>query len=156
MVLVLGGVPKLDSLYRRRTDQAWVIECDRHFHKKFMVKAQKAVIVRRGEVGVEKQYTWHCKECQAMIGYQGYDTPASMHSGNFIKSSMYSTHPEELVGGPGTKGKDPSQLAEDREKRKHFYIRAILPSGLPTVVQDAQESELLTKIREIKQGAQPI
>ena len=54
MVLVLGGVPKLDSLYRRRTDQAWVIECDRHFHKKFMVKAQKAVIVRRGEVGVEK------------------------------------------------------------------------------------------------------
>ena len=76
MVLVLGGVPSLDTLYRRRSDQAWVIECDRHFHKKFMVKAPKAVIVRRGETGVEKQYTWHCKECQAMIAYQGYDTTA--------------------------------------------------------------------------------
>ena len=137
MVLVLGGVPSLDVLYRRRSDQAWVVECDRHFHKKFMVKSQKAVIVRREEVGVEKQYSWHCKECQAMIGYQGYDSSsqaAKTGGSSFAKGSIYYTHPEDLVGGPGTKGKDASTLAEEKEKRKHFYIRAILPSGLPTVV----------------------
>ena len=49
MVLVLGGVPSLDDLFRRRSDKAWVVECDKHFHKKFMLKAQKAVIVRRDD-----------------------------------------------------------------------------------------------------------
>ena len=85
-----------------------------------MVKAQKAVIVGKGEIGVEKHYTWHCKDWKAIIGQQGYDTLASTHSGNFIKSSLHSKHSEELVGGPETNEKYLSQIAEDREKRKHF------------------------------------
>lgn len=67
MVLVLSA--GLDQLYRRRSDQAWIVECDQQFHKKFMVKGEKFVVVRRedggeeGLTGLEKQYTWHCKEC---------------------------------------------------------------------------------------------
>ena len=55
-----------------------------------------------------------------------------------------------MVGGPGTKGKDEVKLADEKAKRKHFYIRVKFPSGEPCVVADAQESELMSKIREIK------
>ena len=55
-----------------------------------------------------------------------------------------------MVGGPGTKGKDEVKLADEKAKRKHFYIRVKFPSGEPCVVGDAQESELMSKIREIK------
>ncbi len=77
-----------------------------------------------------------------MIAYQGYDT-STQHGGQMLGGGIKGTklyansHPEEMIGGPGTKGKDAGQLAEDKEKRRHLYIRAIMPSGLPTVVADA-------------------
>ena len=61
---------------------------------------------------------------------------------------------EELVGGPGTKGKDEAALADDKAKRKHFYLR-VSPEGRSTLVENAQESELLSKIRELKSQAKP-
>ncbi len=72
----------LTDLYQRRHDDSYIIECDKHFHKKFMIKAPKFQIIRREslasissevdeeeEVGLEKQYPWLCKECHVQIGY---------------------------------------------------------------------------------------
>ena len=147
MCLVLS-VP-MENLYRRNSDCAYIVECDKHFHKKFLVKGQKMQVVRRdaAEGGLEKHYTWHCKECNAQIGYQCFESGAQQ--GAFIMSN--SAQPDELVGGPGTKGKDEAKLAEEKAKRKHFYIRVKWPTGEPCIVADAQESELMSKIREIKQ-----
>ena len=69
-----------------------------------------------------------------------------MASANIKSTSLYATSAhlaEELVGGPGTKGKDSVSLAEDKEKRRHLYVRC-MPNGEATIVRDAQESELLT------------
>ena len=36
----------LTDLYQRRHDDSYIIECDKHFHKKFMIKAPKFQIIR--------------------------------------------------------------------------------------------------------------
>ena len=149
MCLVLSS--PLEQLYRRNGDSSYIVECDKHFHKKFLVKAAKMQVVRReataeSEGGVEKHYSWLCKECQTQIGYQCYESGAQQ--GTSIMSNA--AQPDELVGGPGTKGKDEAKLADEKAKRKHFYIRVKFPSREPCVVADAQESELMSKIREIK------
>ncbi len=67
MCLVLSS--PLEQLYRRNSDNSYIVECDKHFHKKFLVKAPKMQVVRRepsdeSEGGLEKHYPWLCKECQ--------------------------------------------------------------------------------------------
>ncbi len=116
MALVLSV--KLEDLLKRHTDESQIVECDVHFHKKFMQKEAKFRAVRR-ENGIEKQYLWSCKDCKAVLAYQSFDTA-------------------DMVGGPGTlRGKDEEGLREDKEKRRHLY----LVDGM--LVANAQECELV-------------
>ena len=99
MALVISS--PLEELLRRRTDNAYIVECDKHFHKKVsLIKAPKFSVIRREE-GLEKHYNWQCKECQALIAYQCFDR-------------------DDLIGGPGTGGKQ--DFADDKLKRRHLYI----------------------------------
>ena len=81
----------IEQLYRRNTDSAYIVECDKHFHKKFMMKAPKMQVVRRDATleneggGLEKHYAWLCKECQTQIGYQCYESGAQQ--GTYIMSN---------------------------------------------------------------------
>ena len=99
-------------------------------------------VVRRDE-GIEKHYNWHCKECELLIGYQCHDT-TPVGTSKIVTS--YNT--DDMYVGPGARGKDDNALAEDREKRRHFYIRTT--GGVPSVVANAQESELLSRLKEMK------
>ena len=54
----------------RRTDLAHIIQPS-IFHKKVnLTKLPKFTVLQRGEQGIEKQYRWKCKDCEAVIGYQ--------------------------------------------------------------------------------------
>ena len=130
MALVLSA--PIDTLFRRRSDLSYIVECDRHFHKKVsLYKAQKFASVRREE-GIEKHYSWHCKDCHYLIGYQCFDTApiTTAAAGKGIPS-------DDMIVGPGTRGKDEVSLQEDKDKRKHFYIRALQPKGEATLVANA-------------------
>ena len=35
---------------------------------------------------------------------------------------------DEMTGGPGARGKTEAILTDEKEKRKHFYIRCLTPS----------------------------
>ena len=81
MALVLSS--PLDSLLKRRSDGASILESEKHFHKKVSLeRAPKFTVVRREE-GLEKRYHWLCKECKCLIAYQSQDS-------------------DDMVGGPGT------------------------------------------------------
>ena len=85
MSLVLSS--PLDSLLKRRTDGASILEGDKHFHKKVTLeRALKFTVMRRDE-GLEKRYHWLCKECKCLIAYQSHDC-------------------DDMVGGPGTAAKE--------------------------------------------------
>lgn len=43
----------LEKSFRRRTDNAYIIECDKVFHKKIMNKG-KLTVIRRDDLGLEK------------------------------------------------------------------------------------------------------
>ena len=118
MALVIST--PLENLLRRKSDQAYIVECDTHFHKKTALsKANKVQVVRRDDKGgIEKHYNWNCKDCQFLIGYQCHDSGVP---GQVVSA----VNTDDLVVGPGARGKTLEALAEDREKRKHFYIRAI-------------------------------
>ena len=58
----------LDDLKLRRLDNAYILECHTHFHKKYMLKTSRTTILTRDD-GIEKQYRWECKECHFPLGY---------------------------------------------------------------------------------------
>lgn len=73
---VLVTQKNLAEVFRRRTDQALIIDKDTKFQK-YMTKGKKVAI--RREQGVELQWRWNCRDCGAEIAYQSvlHDTPFS-------------------------------------------------------------------------------
>ncbi|CDW81136.1 UNKNOWN [Stylonychia lemnae] len=119
---------KLDELLLRRSDNAYILECDQHYHKKFLSKQTKFTVIHR-ETGVEKQYRWRCKECQGVVGYQTYEYEDT-----------------DIIVGPGSaSGKNQQQMQEDRDNRKHFYLKS------NALVKNAEDSELLIQAKEFRE-----
>eukprot|EP00347_Sterkiella_histriomuscorum_P018691 403344543 len=121
---------KLEDLKLRRTDDAMIVEVDQHFHKKLLQRQPKFTVLHR-ENGIEKQFRWKCKECQIVIGYQCSDFQEG-----------------DEINGPGTKGKDAAKLHEEKEMRRHFYIKQ------GALVSDTQDSELLSRVKEMEEQMQ--
>ena len=134
MPALIASVP-LENVYRRRTDESYILECDRTVHKKYLVRT-KLIVLKREDgkyklskltlfPGLEKQYRWRCKECNVVIGYQSYD---------FVND-------DDMVGPKVGKRTD-EQLKNDANLRKHFYVKS------NAVVSNANETELVRKLKE--------
>lgn len=68
-IKVLVSDTLFDSLTKRKTDDA--IICLNKLTN--LMKKDKLVVIKRGVNKYEKQYTWVCQNCGALIAYQPYD-----------------------------------------------------------------------------------